>query len=86
MIDPSPCGSDARLETFASAETAAKHLSIKRREVLAMARRGVKGAYPLDPKRKRKTWIFRLSELTMAITQGDTIASCSPAKKGRSKK
>jgi hypothetical protein len=42
------------LEPFASAEEAARFLSIERRELLSMARRGMRGAYPLDPTRKRE--------------------------------
>ena len=67
-----------QLEPFASADEAARFVSIERRELLAMARRGVKGAYPLDPTRQRKTWVFRLSELAAAITNGYRITSGSP--------
>jgi hypothetical protein len=56
-------------EPFVSAEQAAQFLSIKRRCLLALARKGIKGAYPLDPEATRKTWIFRLSELTTAIAK-----------------
>jgi hypothetical protein len=51
-------------EPFVSAEQAAQFLSINRRYLLALARKGIAGAYPLDREAKRKTWIFRLSELT----------------------
>ena len=67
-----------QLEPFASADEAARFVSIERRELLAMARRGVKGAYPLDPTRLRKTWVFKLSELAAAITSGYRITSGSP--------
>jgi hypothetical protein len=56
-------------EPFVSADEAAQFLSIKRRYLLALARKGISGAYPLDPEAKRKTWIFRLSELTAAVAK-----------------
>ena len=68
----------AQLEPFASAEVAARFVAVERRELLAMARRGVRGAYALDPTRMRKTWVFRLSELAAAITSGYKITSGSP--------
>ena len=64
-------------EPFESAEVAAKYLATTRRELLAMARRGIPGAYPLDPTRRRKTWVFKLSELNAAITLGYKIPSGS---------
>jgi hypothetical protein len=54
-------------EPFVSAEEAVKFVPVKRRYLLALARRGIAGAYPLDPKARRKVWIFRLSELIAAI-------------------
>jgi hypothetical protein len=56
-------------EPFVSAEQAAQFLSIKRRYLLALARKGIAGAYPLNPAAKRRTFIFRLSELTAAIAK-----------------
>jgi hypothetical protein len=61
---------NVQLEPFVSADEAARFVSVTRRELLAMARRGVRGAYPLDPTRKRKTWVFLLSELSAAIKSG----------------
>ena len=55
------------VEPFASAEEAAKFLSIDRRFLLSLARRGIAGAYPLGTGECRKTWVFRLSELAAAI-------------------
>jgi hypothetical protein len=54
-------------EPFVSAEKAAEFLSIKRRYLLALARRGIAGAYPLGTGERRKTWVFRLSELATAV-------------------
>jgi hypothetical protein len=54
-------------EPFVSVEKAADFLDISRRNLLALARKGIAGAYPVDPNAKRKTWRFLLSELTHAI-------------------
>lgn len=49
-----------------SAAVAADFLGINRRMLLDLARRGIGGAYPITGER-RKRWIFRLSELGIAI-------------------
>jgi hypothetical protein len=54
-------------EPFVSAEVAARFLSVTRRYVLELARRGIPGAYALGTGTCRKIWIFRLSELAAAI-------------------
>ena len=54
-------------EPFVSADEAAKFLSVDRRFLLVLARRGIAGAYALGTGECRKTWIFRLSELAAAI-------------------
>jgi hypothetical protein len=54
-------------EPFVSAEEAAHFLGIKRRFLLSLARRGIKGAYALGTGDFRKTWVFRLSELAKAV-------------------
>jgi len=54
-------------EPFVSPEDAAKFLSVKRRYLLELARRGIAGAYALGTGTKRKIWVFRLSELAEAI-------------------
>ena len=65
-----PYPNDTRLpEPFISAAVAAKHLGINRRLLLAMARRGIGGAYPIGTGDFRKVWVFRLSELVAAITR-----------------
>lgn len=56
-------------EPFVSAEEAVKFVPVKRRHLLALARKGIAGAYPLDPKARRKVWVFRLSELVEAIAK-----------------
>ena len=57
------------LEPFVSAHEAVKFVPVKRRYLLALARKGINGAYPLDPTAKRKIWVFRLSELVAAIAE-----------------
>jgi hypothetical protein len=54
-------------EPFVSAEKAADFVDLRPRHLLALARRGIAGAYPLDPTAKRKVWRFLLSELAAAI-------------------
>jgi hypothetical protein len=55
------------LEPFVSAEEAANFLAIKRRYLLALARKGIAGAYSLGTGMRRKTWVFRLSELASSV-------------------
>ena len=54
-------------EPFVSAAVAADFLGIKRRMLLALARKGIAGAYAIGTGDIRKTWVFRLSELGIAI-------------------
>lgn len=54
-------------EPFVSADAAARFLGINRRLLLAMARKGIAGAYAIGTGDFRKVWIFRLSELGIAI-------------------
>ena len=54
-------------EPFVSADVAADFLGISRRFLLALARKGIAGAYALGTGDFRKTWVFRLSELSTAI-------------------
>jgi len=56
-------------ERFVSADEAARFLSVTRRYVLELARRGIAGAYPIGTGNERKVWVFRLSELAHAVTQ-----------------
>ena len=56
-------------EPFVSAEEAARFLSVKRRYLLALARRGLAGAYALGTGTIRKVWVFRLSELATAVEE-----------------
>ena len=59
-------------EPFVSARQAAAFLGIARRHLLALARKGIPGAYAVDPACKRRIWIFRLSELASGIAEKTT--------------
>ena len=69
MLRQGKAGSAMTPEPFVSAEEAAAFLSVKRRYLLALARRGISGAYPLGTGTKRKIWVFRLSELAAAVSR-----------------
>lgn len=56
-------------EPFVSADEAARFLSVTRKYMLELARRGISGAYPLGTGTRRKLWVFRLSELAAAVIQ-----------------
>jgi len=56
-----------QFEPFVPADIAAKHCGISRRLLLAMARRGIAGAYPIGCGDFRHRWVFRISELSAAI-------------------
>ena len=59
---------DFAVEPFVSADEAAKFLSIGRRFLLSLARKGIAGAYRLGAGTGcRSKWVFRLSELAAAI-------------------
>ncbi len=55
-------------EPFVSAQTAADFLSISRRFLLSLARRGIAGSYPIGNGNCRRRWLFRITELEAAIT------------------
>jgi hypothetical protein len=59
-------GSAKTPEPFVPADKAASFVGLRRRFLLALARRGIKGAYPVGG-RRRRTWVFVLSELAAAI-------------------
>ena len=65
-------------EPFASADEAAQFLSIKRRYLLELARRGIAGAYSLGTGNKRKIWVFRLSELAASVVREETRITKPP--------
>jgi hypothetical protein len=55
------------IERFVSAQAAAEFLSVPKRFLLSLARKGILGAYPIGTGEQRKTWVFKLSELSSAI-------------------
>ena len=59
-------------ERFVSATEAAEFLSIERRFLLSLARRGIAGSYALGTGEVRRTWVFRISELSEAIARRHT--------------
>ena len=65
-------------EPFVSADEAARFLCVKRRYLLELARRGIVGAYPLGTGRKRKIWVFRLSELADSVPRNETLTKKLP--------
>jgi hypothetical protein len=59
-------------EPFVSADEAARFLSVSRRHLLALARRGLAVGYDLGTGTQRRNWVFRLSELASAIASPNT--------------
>lgn len=60
----------ARFELYVDADVAARHLSITRKQLLGLARRGLIRAYAVDPTRRRKTYRFKLGELDEDMRNG----------------
>ena len=66
------------LEPFVSADAAAQFLSITRRHLLALARKGIAGAYALGTGTQRRVWVFRLSELASSIASQNRLLTKDP--------
>ncbi len=64
-------------EPFVSSAEAAKFLGISRRFLLSLARRGIGGSYAIGGD-QRHTWVFRLSELGIAIDHKHTRPFSAP--------
>ena len=64
-------GVQAQPEPFVDADAVASFLSVERRQVLQMARRGIIPAHPLigQGNGARCMWRFRLSEVADAVSQ-----------------
>jgi hypothetical protein len=60
-------------EPFVSAEEAADFLSINRRYLLTLARKGIAGAYAIETGNVRRIWVFRLSELAIAVEEQSNL-------------
>jgi hypothetical protein len=58
-----------QFEPYIDVDAVAKHLSIERRQVLALTRKGFLPGRPLNPAAGRKQWRYRLSEVD-AVMQG----------------
>ena len=54
-------------ESFVDADALAEHLSVARRQVLEMTRRGIIPGHPLGVGRSRKAWRYKISEVEAAI-------------------
>ena len=54
-------------EAFQKRDAAGFAILAARRFLLALARKGLPGAYPIGTGEVRKLWVFRLSELSSAI-------------------
>lgn len=72
-------------EPFVPADEAARFLGVNRRLLLSMARAGIAGAYPLGTGDFRKIWVFRLSELAVAIgsKENNALLHCDPTQEPR---
>lgn len=57
-------------ERYVDASALAEHLSVTRRQVLEMTRRGVIPGYPLGIGASRKVWRYKISEVETAISPG----------------
>ncbi len=64
-----------KLEHFVDANALAEHLSVTRRQVLEMTRRGVIPGHPLGIGTSRKVWRYKISEVEAAIASGEPPAS-----------
>src|SRR5579863_2339806 len=68
------CGVSTHEEYFVDAARAADFLCCSRKHLLHLARTGQIPAYPLGS-RSRKSWLFRLSELTAFVLQSASSRS-----------
>ena|SRR5438046_656407 len=78
--DPAESALATAAEPFIDGNGAAKFLSVKRRQLLQMARTGQIPAHTLGDC-KRRQWRFRLSELSDAMTNGKTVTPANGNKK-----
>lgn len=63
-------------ERFVDADALAEHLSVARRQILEMTRRGIIPGHPLGVGRSRKVWRYKISEVESAIASGVRKPSC----------
>jgi excisionase family DNA binding protein len=67
-VEPTQQANRSEPERFVDAVTAAKFLSIQRRQLLELARAGKIPSYPIGDGRRR-LWRFRLSDLAKAMEE-----------------
>lgn len=62
---------NAKPERFVDADEAGRFLGLRRARVLELARRGFLPGHPIlgGGQQRRRVWRFRLSELSVALTQ-----------------
>jgi hypothetical protein len=70
-------------ERFVDADALAEHLSVARRQVLEMTRRGIIPGHPIDPTAGRKQWRYKLSEVDSALSQPHNEARQPRHQKGK---
>jgi hypothetical protein len=69
-------------ERFVDADALAEHLSVTRRQVLEMTRRGIIPGHPLGVGRSRKVWRYKISEVESAIASGTRHSDADQASDG----
>jgi hypothetical protein len=57
-------------EGYVDADAVAAFLSVERRQVLEMTRKGIIPAHPLGTGRSRRIWRYKLSEVDAAVVSG----------------
>jgi hypothetical protein len=70
--------SSAQFEPFVNAVAVAAHLAVTKRQILNWTRAGAIPAHPIDPNAERKTWRYRLSEISAAIDKSSAIIQDGP--------
>jgi hypothetical protein len=73
LINPA---SQQQPERFIDPSALAEHLSVTRRQILEMTRRGIIPGHPLGVGTSRKVWRFKISEVEYAIASGVRKPSC----------
>ena len=73
FIDPA---SQQQTERFVDADALAEHLTVARRQILEMTRRGIIPGHPLGVGRSRKVWRYKITEVESAIASGVRKPSC----------
>lgn len=60
----------AQPEPYVDADAVAAFLSVERRQVLEMTRKGIIQAHPLGTGRSRRIWRYKLSEVDATVVSG----------------